>query len=291
MWLSNPYGRYLCECFLLSDWNTQLPIVSNEKSETDYRAYEWAVVDENELARLVALLTLGHFRHVNRILRSLASNTVVARRAAINRAVEELSKTGDGHLENRDGWIFQFISWIALARRSNGTVLLDAPHPMPSQKGFDGIGIRLAATKQTVEFVLLSEDKATDNPRATFASLVVPEIKDIEAGNRDSQILSRVTTLVNAHSSDEGVREGLLSSSFYGKSVRFRVCIGTTLNKLPRKCKLFDGYADCVSGNKERRGGEVLALTDLRKWLQTVADKAIVYLKSLPVESEGKKNV
>ena len=120
-----------------------MPINSSPLENTEYRSYKLEITDKDELAKCVALLAVGHFRHVQKILDRLSPPGTFFPTGAITKAIDEFSKTGTGHLENRDGWIFQFMSWIALAARTRGAILLDAPHPMPSQKGFDGLAVSL----------------------------------------------------------------------------------------------------------------------------------------------------
>jgi hypothetical protein len=259
-----------------------LPFSFEEKKTTTHRAFRWKVMDDDRLVEYVGMLMLGHFHHVSNVLTGLSAGRWTTRKAPVERAIEELSKTDAGNLENRDGWLFQFVSWIALALRTKGKVLLEAPHPMPSQKGFDGLAVRIADSNEKVEFVLLTEDKATENPRPTFLNQVVPEIEDIERGSRENQILTGVTTLVRAHTSDAGERQRLLESSLFGKTIRYRVCIATSESELPKTIDLFKGFDDCVSGDIERRGGEVLLADDVRNWLQQLADRVVEYLNELP---------
>ena len=257
-----------------------MPINSSPLENTEYRSYQLEITDEDELAKCVALLAVGHFRHVQKILDRLSPPGTFFPTGAVTKAIDEFSKTGTGHLENRDGWIFQFMSWIALAARTRGAILLDAPHPMPSQKGFDGLAVSLSSDPDQVDFVLITEDKATDNPRQFFRNEVLPEMRDIEAGSRDGEMLARVTTQVERAVSDEESREKMLQESLWNKDLRFRVCIATSGKQLPARIDLFKGFKESASGPSKRRGGELLNNENLRLTLQSLATKIVQYLRS-----------
>ncbi len=264
-----------------------MPVDSIKLNDTDHLSFEWSVVDENELARLVALLMLGQHRHVNRILETLSPSPMPISGQAIDAAVAQLSNTSVGNLENRDGWLFQLISWIALNRRTEGKLFLDAPHPMPAFKGFDGVAIRLVDDRSAVKFVLLTEDKATDNPRKVFREEIIPELEKTESRSNESRIMAKVSTLVDQCTVSLDDAEKLLSTSFLGSSVRHRVCIGTSKSKLPKKTKTVEGFDKAIPGDQKRRGAELLILPDLRMWIQRIAVAAIAHLDEMRTDEDA----
>ena len=260
-----------------------LPIKSTPVTDADFIRFAWSIQDENELGRMIALLTLGHFSHVERILNDLAVGAAIIRKPAIQRAIEELSKTSGKNRFNRDGWVLQLISWIVLRRRAGTEVMVDAPHPQPASKGFDGFAVCFDETSWSTEFVLLTEDKATDTPRGTFTSKVLPELEDIESGSRDSQLMSQLTTLAKQRTSDQGHLEKLLETAFYERTVRYRVCVATSRTEIPgaTQVQIDDGFTTAIQGDRKRRGSELLSFDDLRDSLQSVVDKAIEHLRSM----------
>jgi hypothetical protein len=76
----------------------------------------------------------------------------------------------------RDGFVFEVISWIA-ARQTHGELaLLMDPHVSATSQGLDGLMIELADDKSKVVMTTVFEDKCTDNPRETFLRQVIPAL-------------------------------------------------------------------------------------------------------------------
>lgn len=265
-----------------------LPIESTPVSDADFVRFDWSILDEDELSRLLAFLTLGHFNHVERILNELGGGPTLARKPAIQRAIDELSKTTGKNLYNRDGWVFQFISWIVLRRRTGTDVILDAPHPQTTSKGFDGLAVSFDESTWSTKFILLTEDKATNGPRGKFTSQIEPELKDIEGGSRNSQLMSQLTSLAKQRTLDQNNLEHLLETAFYDSVVRYRVCIATSRKKIPKpsQTQIIDGFSTTIQGDRKRRGSELLVFDDLRDSLQRIVDHAIAHLYSMAEELE-----
>jgi hypothetical protein len=95
----------------------------------------------------------------------------------------------------RDGWLFQVISWIAANIQDPGT-LKSPPHIIHADKGFDGLHLCLDASNENVVSVIVCEEKATDGPRGKITSQVWPEFQSLDAGARDNELVSETTTLL-----------------------------------------------------------------------------------------------
>lgn len=85
--------------------------------------------------------------------------------AAKKDAIALLSLKPDEKPWHRDGWMFQAISWIAA--HNDGGIAIRAPHLIKAHKGFDGLKLELSDAGE-VTAVVVFEDKATENPRATI---------------------------------------------------------------------------------------------------------------------------
>ena len=93
-----------------------MPISVTPVQVAGITGFVWKICDEDELARLIARVYLGHARHVENILRKLrpsGSNPPVSVSAA--KGAKKLLTINADH---RDGLLFQAISWIVCSTRS-----------------------------------------------------------------------------------------------------------------------------------------------------------------------------
>ncbi len=145
----------------------------------------------------------------------------------------------------------------------------DAPHPQTASKGFDGLAVSFDESTWSTDFVLLTEDKATDGPRGKFTSQIQPELIDIEAGNRNSQLMSQLTSLAKQRTMDQNYLEHLLETAFYdNRSPLSRVhCNIPNKDPEPTETQIIDGFSTTIQGDRKRRGSELLVFDDLRESL------------------------
>src|SRR5882724_10388749 len=119
-----------------------MPISALPVEVSNITGFVWKITDEDQLARLVARVYLGHAHHVEKILAKLGpkSKAPPAKRNAVKSA-KALLKIDAIH---RDGLLFQTISWVVAQSCSTfkGSVI-KLPHLIPAHKGFDGLQIRL----------------------------------------------------------------------------------------------------------------------------------------------------
>lgn len=160
-----------------------------------WHGWTWVIEDEDELARLVARIALGQARHVANILSRLGVSDSKTTVEMAEEAIERLTLEKDADPWHRDGWLFQAISWIA-AHDPDKHVATRAPHIIQAHKGFDGVQLELAKDGQTIESILISEDKATNNPRAMIRDKVWPEIRALEAGAQSAELRQETTALL-----------------------------------------------------------------------------------------------
>ena len=100
--------------------------------------YEYEIVDKKLLSQYVGELVLGHHTHILNIVNSLSSNPSVPPNKVIEIAIDKLKNS---EIVHRDGWLFQMISWLALAIRSGGEYYTQHPHFAPAQHGLDGLSV------------------------------------------------------------------------------------------------------------------------------------------------------
>jgi len=241
------------------------------------------VVDQEVLAEQVARIAVGQYRHVGRILLGAGASAAKVTQAAKNDAITLLSLKPDEKPWHRDGWIFQAISWIAA--HNDGGVAIRAPHLIKAHKGFDGLKLELS-DDGVVTAVVVFEDKATENPRATIRDDVWPGIARLEQGERSNELGQEVSALLETQlrSFPELDVDAAVQEIAWKEARRYRVAI--TVDKShataePRMAlfKDFDSYAP---GDTSRRRAETMYLPDLRPWMQMFANLVIAKVNGLP---------
>ncbi|MCY4319149.1 MAG: hypothetical protein OXE76_08175 [Alphaproteobacteria bacterium] len=245
--------------------------ISNGKRWT---GYDWSIDSDHELAKLVARIALGQYRHVLHILDqtdfvgSAPANTV------LKGARQLLTVPDGGEPFHRDGWLFQTISWIAAHIHDNAS-LIAPPHMQHAHKGFDSLHVEIDEETQIVRSVVICEDKATSNPRDTIRDLVWEEFSDLEAGNRDNLLAAEVSTLLSTRPEldpDQAIQQVLWKKV---RAFRVAITVGDGHNSVNGRKRLFKGYSDVISGQVSRRRAETLHLNDLRLWMKRLAKKAL----------------
>ncbi len=152
-----------------------------------------AVDDEDALANLIARVAIGQARVVERILRATDARPLGYPKGGFEGARDLLSVEAGKDPYHRDGWVFQVIAWIA-AHRQNEEALIRAPQMIKADKGLDGMVIEF--DDDNIAWVVICEEKATENPRQKVQSAVWPEFKMFETGARDNELVASVTALL-----------------------------------------------------------------------------------------------
>ena len=158
----------------------------------------------------------------------------------------------------RDGFIFEAISWIA-ARQVCGTdVLLKGPHVSATSQGLDGLMIELADDKSKVVMTTIFEDKCTDDPRNTFLQKVIPAFLDRHKNKRSAELVATASALLRMSGIDEGASAKLAANVMDRTQRRYRAAFALPEDQdsQAERQKLFKGY-DCTrwpqSGSPRRR--------------------------------------
>ena len=156
--------------------------------------YDYEITDKELLAEYAGELVLGHYIHILKIINSLSSSASIPSNQIIDFGIEKLKNSVIFH---RDGWLFQMISWIVLVHRNNGkNYYTQHPHFAPAQHGFDGLSIVLKSDN-TIDRIIISEDKCTDNPRDMIRDEVFQEFKALEEGKKDSALIGLISSLIS----------------------------------------------------------------------------------------------
>jgi hypothetical protein len=245
-----------------------MPLVLTTFSESPlFVGYTWNIADEEKLIRILTLLVVGDHVHATEILRGTQGLVAPQVRAVLDRAAAELREPRDRY--HRDGWLFQLISWIAIQKAASTGAIIRAPQARMADKGFDGLVVEIPSTDRG--YLIVCEDKATENPRATIIGQVWPEFKRIEAHDRDRELTSEVSTLL-FQLPDLALRRRLIEEAIWQDNKHYRITItGAGDDDPPGRRALLADYQACVGGPEARRRAEVIYVSDVRLWMDRVA--------------------
>jgi hypothetical protein len=183
----------------------------------------------------------------------------------------------------RDGLLFQLISWVAAVVTYSVDTRLRPPHAITAHKGVDNlflcpVGGANGSTKMPDLRIVVCEDKASERPRDTVRDEVWPAFRDFESGARDHQLIPEITMmLADIH---EPQRD-LAIDQVFALPKWYRVSLA--LDSQP-SAGLFAGYDVQIPGAEiaRRRGEYLITPQPLREWLMTLSAAVADYLESLP---------
>ncbi len=241
----------------------------------------WSVENDDLLAEMVARVALGQAHHVQEILQNTGCESIAPQFSALQGARKLLTVKNPSSPYHRDGWLFQTISWIA-SHITHPELLKSPPQMIHAHKGFDSLQIGLSESGQEADFVLIGEDKATENPRSMLTDKVWPELGTFDRGERDNELISETMTILALNTSIDA--RLTVSKIFWEKVRRYRVAVATDEDHIAptSRAKLFKGLeAFPKNGTESDRLAELLCRDDLRSWFSEVAVKAITHAEKL----------
>ena len=244
-----------------------------------WHGFTWTVQDEHELAVVLARVAIGQSEVVERILRDAECLPPDMPGGGAQGARRLLTVTAGHPAAQRDGWIFQVISWVAAhlqGAAAEEKTLVRPPQMIHAEKGQDGLLIEYS--DGDIARVVICEDKATKSPRKQFRDKVLPEFDLYETGARDNELIAGVTSILarhEVHDADEAI-----ANILWEDQRAYRVAVTVTANHTlpPAQGRLFKGYEQAVNGHITRRRVELLPLADLRPWMKDLADRALAII-------------
>lgn len=246
--------------------------------------WEWEVEDIDILAERVARVALGQFRHVAKILEGLTGAAPAGTAQHAADAFKKLKVAINGDTWQRDGWLFQIISWIAANQNKQGATLAP-PHIFHAHKGFDGMQLELSADGKSVTAIVIFEDKATENARQTIKQSVWPDIVKLEAGERIAELTHEASALLEKqqHLYPNLDVDDAIDRILWQEARRYRVSISIDDKHKPADArkKLFKHYDQSAGGMALRRRAETMHFDDLRKWMNDFTDLVTAKIKAI----------
>ncbi|MDX9911197.1 MAG: hypothetical protein RBS39_05150 [Phycisphaerales bacterium] len=178
----------------------------------------------------------------------------------------------------------QIIAWVAAHQLDPPMAVIRAPQSRMADKGFDGLMISLDDKRQ-LRGIIVCEEKATENPRDTVREEVWPEVRKLEAGERDGELFSEVTTLLYKLKATDPAFDidGALAAIDWSRHRVYRVSvtIETSRDNVKGHAALFKGYDNVAPGCIDRRHGETVCLAPLREWMDGFCGLVLDQLSTL----------
>lgn len=255
----------------------------------------WSSQDETRLSHLIAIIAMGQASYAAHILNELLPaspaftdddlRAEAKRHLTVQEENKKAPRTGYPRWQ-RDGFVFEAISWIAARQVDGPRALLKDPHVSATSQGLDGLMIELAEDKSEVISTTIFEDKCTDNPRQTFLEKVIPALLERHLNKRSAELVASASVLLRMAGIDEAAAARLSAAVMNRSQRRYRAAFAlpAELDSQEERRKLFKGY-DALDGiSSDRRIGASLVVTGkLRDWFDELALLAIAYLDELGV--------
>ena len=252
----------------------------------------WTVKDIDHLAKLIALIAMGQAAHAASIIEEFApaapafTHAALVKEAQIKLTVQEKKQTPrTGYPRwQRDGFIFEAISWVA-ARQSHGSdTYLKDPHVSSTAQGLDGLMIEVTAGKKDITRVTIFEDKCSDDPCAIFSSKVMPAFLDRHKHARSAELIAAAASLIqlSGMSQKEAIAaaEGVLDLG--RRRYRASLAVPDSYDTEAQRQKIFEGYDALKDIDPDQRIGATFVVQGkLREWFDELAKRAIAYLGTL----------
>ena len=248
--------------------------------------YELEIQNMDELIELISRLVLGHCRHVSRIIRGLAPNYPNIDSLTINDALKKLTyesilevKSRKVEMEKIHGWLFQMMSWIALAELNGNRSVFNqfSPHSQPSMHGLDGIAVTLNKDN-CIDRIIITEDKCTQEDRNTIKNLVFPEFLDMESGVKNNAIIQHVGMLIKDEETYTNIQNDIVKPEL--RQYRIGITRQAIHNSIEKRRNLFKDYDSFVTGDDVlRRTASSIYFDDMRNAMEQIRQMVIDCIK------------
>lgn len=255
----------------------------------------WSVQDIDQLARLVAIIALGQAKYAAHIVSELLpaspafTSADLRSEAIIKLTVQEkkqIPRKGYPRWQ-RDGFIFEAISWIAARQKHGASAYLKDPHISSTSQGIDGLMIEMNKEKTDIDWITIFEDKCTDNPRDTFTQKVIPAFLERHKNKRCAELIATAASLIEMAGFDDvsAIRSAKSVLDINLRKYRAALALTGEMDSDESRRKLFEGYEQLMDITQEQRiGASFIVEGHLRDWFDALGLRAVAYLESLQEE-------
>lgn len=250
--------------------------------------YEFVITDENKLADYIVRIFQAHHDHVKNVICGLTpelpENEIYHH--AIRQTIKRLQKRWDTSsktwMYKVDGLIFQMISWIVLAKiHKNDRFLMTTPHLQFAEHGFDGLAVKIN-DDNSIDKIVISEDKCTENDRNTIKQDVFPDFEELESHFRDfdiSSILGVLLSRQNIAYSNDAEKDAM---DLNKRQYRIAITRQATHESEKNRIRLFKDFDTVVDGDVSRRhASSIYLMEDERVFMDRLTKLIIEKLEQL----------
>lgn len=259
--------------------------------DVDCAGERWVVNDDTELSRFVAIIAMGQAAQAAHILQELSpaspafTTPELRAEAKIHLTVQEEKQSPRiGYPRwQRDGFIFEAISWIAARQVYGVGCFMKDPHTSATAQGLDGLMLELSNDKSDIQMTTVFEDKCSDDPKGTFQHNVIPAFQDRHDNKRSAEIISAATVLLRMAGISEGNAAQLAAAVTDRSRRRYRAAMAVTdaSDNLDARREIFANYAKIEGVTQSQRLGACFVVPpELRDWFERLAQKAVSYIDS-----------
>ena len=255
---------------------------------------KWTVANEDQLAGLIATIVMGQAMQAECIITELLpakpvfTNEALKQEAIIKFTLQEESQTpriGYPRFQ-RDGLIFELISWIAAKQTSGERCYIKDPHTSSTSQGLDGIMIELSDDRSEILKSTIFEDKCTKSPRNTFTQKVIPGFQDRHGNTKSAELIAAAANLIKMSGVSNTLAMAMVAKVLDNNCRHYRAGFALTRefdNEDAQKA-LFKDYNKIEDINQDQRiGASLIVKGELRDWFDTLANKIVIYIQNLEV--------
>lgn len=269
--------------------------ITNFPIDDDCVGSKWTVANEEQLAGLIATVVMGQAAQAEYIIEELLpavpafTNEALKQEAIIKFTVQEVSQNpriGYPRVQ-RDGLIFELISWIAAKQVSGDKCYLKDPHTSSTSQGLDGIMIELSDDRSEITKSTIFEDKCTGSPRDTFTQKVIPGFLDRHSNTRNAELIAAAANLIQLSGVSNVQAMKMVHKVLDNNCRHYRAGFALTQdfdNEEAQKA-LFKDYDKIKDIEQVQRiGASLIVHGELRDWFDSLADKIVEYIQNLDLE-------
>lgn len=255
----------------------------------------WSVQDIDQLTKLIAIILMGQATYATHIIKELVpaqpafTYEDLKIEATIKLTVQDKKQTPRiGYPRwQRDGLIFEVISWIAARQVCGASAYLKDPHISSTSQGIDGLMIELTTDGKEICRSTIFEDKCTDNPRNMFTQNVIPGFLDRHSNKRSAELIAAAASLIKLSGIDD-IAAIHASQKILDRNTRcYRAAFSlpSEFDSDDERKKLFKGYEAIqdITAN-QRIGASLIVNGKMRGWFDDLAKGVIEYIAALTEE-------